>query len=388
MAKALKDKNFKVGLMAHSNLDAIKLRGVTVHKLAGLPINDQQHGTDSTISNVAARLKSNQVFIIDAVHKLPESLLLVLSTALKRSTGLSVWFGGVPVILLLDSSSSQQLTSDLYGGLFSSSGGWYSASPVQYKLPRPLGISPDYRQFTEGLRDGQISTHNAEKLANDATDRVTETAVVLVHSTAAKRDYDLDKLGTITPAQAYTFSAQIVEHSELPQNSKIDDVVRVSGAMPTQLTIKVGARIQLLAPVGAVAKHTLATVVSVDPESHTVTVSTNNNRTETVQRVEQIVGMPSDDNPSPTAPFSKFEVRTLLPLRLGYAFTPEHAEGLPSREFHIRVAPREQNTHNFNHRAFVRPRQWAEVTWGFASSSFSTENAEELARHMGLEIIG
>jgi hypothetical protein len=207
---------------------------------------------------------------------------------------------------------------------------------------------------------------------------------VLVRTRVEKDACDADFLHQIFGKGV--FLAHVEELPCAPSEQEIASAMS-QGSLYRELTLVVGAVVQLLADVGPLRKYTLAAVVEVDAVSGSAKVRSKEGIVVRVTSVEQLVvcrTIEGEDNNLVV----RYERWTYLPLRLGYAFTPKHASSLPLQKVHILMSTTDAHGENYHYQAFARARSWESVTWQVPEQFSQCDDAVEFASRLGLTCMG
>lgn len=372
--KRLKTGGLGAAVLSHGRLDADRVGGHTVHKYFQLPIDPLRHADQEVIEMAVRRAMRLQVLVVDAVHKMPVGILRFINNVLQHKTGLNdTPFGGIPVVLLADPT--------LCAGLLENE---LLHSAVRYSLPRPFGVHSDYAEFVDGLRRGVICADHALTLLRIARDVVSDGAIIIVPTTAAKDDCDRERLDAL-PGLQHEFIAHTEQLPHPPQDTSM--AVRGQSMLIGRLRVKIGARVQLLKDCEPSKKYTLGTILSYSMAEETVTVKDDTGCEVVVRKTTQIFGCCSEEDAGMVLPpLTEFHEWTGLPLRLGYAFTARHAASLPVQSVYVVTPATMQWGDTYLYQAFSRARTWQAVSWKLPAELDSASSPAELAACLRLKL--
>ena len=348
--------------------------------MTGAPINEQHLLTADAISRAAAKVKAQKVqFLVwDAIHKCPSQLVEFVDQVLRLVTKVDAPFGGVPLIGAQECSRAESVQGSSRLG----------ADAIVFTLNDQFGVDEGYRTAMELLAAGVIYEDVAERLIDEASVIHDDDAVVLVRTRVEKRcedGYRLDSLeGTHQDFFPVVETLSTLDAQDVAMAMQEADMSRV-------LSLKVGARAQLMADCGPLFKYALVNVVkfTLDPPSATVVDCCSGEQAMVTPVKRHVVCHASygeegnEENADPHAR-DRYEAWTFLPLRLAYAFTPQHASSLALSKIHVCMST-DLRGDNFLYKAFGRARRWEDITWQLPTQPPIT-TADELAAAFKLRL--
>jgi len=346
-------------------MDAAAAKGQTIHKFFSVPLDPALYSDEPFLAAAAEKMRLLQVLVLDNAHKIPVDLLRLVDTVLRRKTDVDAPFGGLPVVLLAGHSLSAAIDT---------------TNGVTYHLTDQFLADLDYKQFIKNLQNGALLHRHAQKLSECASDTAPQAAVVFVSTPSDKLAYDIQRLNELNGGLLH------IPADIKPANPR--SVTRLAKVVPTEtnnrsecLALKVGARVQLQERVLPLNNHTLATVTAINVDAHTVTVKDDTGNTVTVHRTDHVVG----ERTQPAAPLTKFYEWKSIPLRLGYAFTPNMSVAADGN-IHVRLPTNEQWDDRYLVQVCSRAKSWSLLTWG-SPAGIVQPTPEQVAEIFRLKLV-
>jgi hypothetical protein len=222
-----------------------------------LPLHDGPFDDVDLVQGVAFVMEGHDVLVIDNVHRVPAAVMELIHKAQSRTTGQTLPFGGRPTVLLGD----PQMAPVFHRDLPLTSREW-----IKYCVTLPLatqfGLAPEYAGFVQRLSQGTLATPDATRLREQVTAIVPSGAIVIAMP-QQRDDYNAQQLGRITD--------DLVDN--MPQVQRVGtppDGTLCPEQDDVALQLAVGARVQLMEPVGGLAKYALCTVTAITDDILTV----------------------------------------------------------------------------------------------------------------------
>jgi hypothetical protein len=105
LGESLHAEHVPVVRLAYSRLDAHKLGGCTFHRYLGADLNEHLWFSEASVQRAAAKMRTG-VHILDCNEKTAPKMMELLDQAGRRKTGVDAQYGGLPIILMVESSTA------------------------------------------------------------------------------------------------------------------------------------------------------------------------------------------------------------------------------------------------------------------------------------------